>query len=236
MVGSAQATPVGVIAADALPGISRHWVLVDASEADGIGIEAQIPSRILLSLDPAAPAELAAIERLVVAAQPEPFRGSVRTLDAASRLAEVQASPTVAGLRLALLVTAAAALMLTLIAVVLASVAAAGARNRMVGVLRVLGMNARQVRSLVGWELTPVAVLAVLVGTGLGLSVPYLVTAILDLRVFVGGRIQPAPVIDPVWITAAVGAFILVVALAAFIAGAIANRFVPAGALKMGDE
>jgi putative ABC transport system permease protein len=106
----------------------------------------------------------------------------------------------------------------------------------MVGVLRVLGMNARQVRSLVGWELTPVAVLAVIVGTGLGLSVPSLVTAILDLRVFVGGRIQPAPVIDPVWISAAVAAFILVVALAAVIAGAIANRFVPAGALKMGDE
>ena len=73
-------------------------------------------------------------------------------------------------------------------------------------------------------------------GTALGLAVPYLVTAILDLRVFVGGRLQPAPLIDPLWISASVGAFIVVVALAALIAGAIANRFVPAGALKMGDE
>jgi putative ABC transport system permease protein len=160
----------------------------------------------------------------------------VRTLDAAARLAEVQAAPTVAGLRWALVITAAASLLLTLVTVILASVAAATARNRMVGVLRILGVDARQIRAIVAWETAPVAALAVLVGTGLGLSVPYLVTSVLDLRVFLGGHSQPGPVIEPLWVAGAVGAFLVVVVLASAIAGAIGRRFAPAGALKMGEE
>jgi putative ABC transport system permease protein len=236
MVGSAQAAPAGVIAADALPGISRHWVLIDASESGGLGIESRVPERMLVALDPAAPAEVSAIEDLVVAAQPEQFAGAVRALDAAARLAEVQAAPTVAGLRWALVITAAASLLLTLVTVILASVAAATARNRMVGVLRILGVDARQIRAIVAWETAPVAALAVLVGTGLGLSVPYLVTSVLDLRVFLGGHSQPGPVIEPLWVAGAVGAFLVVVVLASAIAGAIGRRFAPAGALKMGEE
>jgi putative ABC transport system permease protein len=219
-----------------VPGITRHWVLMDASEAIGAGIEGEVPSRILIALDPDSPASTQAIEELVVAAQPESFRGSVRVLDASSRLAEVQAAPTVSGLRVALVVTAIASLLLTLLTVVLASVAAAGTRNRMIGVLRILGIDARQLRALVSWELVPVAAMAVLVGTALGIALPYLVTAVLDLRVFVGGNTQPAPTIEPLWVAAAVGVFIAVVAIAGLLAGALGRRFAPAGALKMGEE
>ncbi|MEO5922188.1 MAG: ABC transporter permease, partial [Pseudolysinimonas sp.] len=236
MVGSALAAPAGVIPADAVPGISRHWVLIDASEAIGMGIEVQFPNRLLLALDPVSPASLTAIEEAVTAAQPDSFRGNVSVLDAASRLAEVQAAPTVAGLRIALVVTAAAALLLTLLTVILASVAAAASRNRMVGVLRILGVSGRQIRGLVAWELAPVAAMAVLVGTALGWSVPYLVTSVLDLRVFVGGHTQPVPVIEPLWIAASVGTFIAVVVLAGLLASALGRRFAPAGALKMGEE
>jgi putative ABC transport system permease protein len=236
MVGSSLAAPAGVIPANAVPGITRHWVLMDASEAIGAGIEGEVPSRILIALDPDSPASTQAIEELVVAAQPESFRGSVRVLDASSRLAEVQAAPTVSGLRVALVVTAIASLLLTLLTVVLASVAAAGARNRMIGVLRILGIDARQLRALVAWELVPVAAMAVLVGTALGIALPYLVTAVLDLRVFVGGNTQPAPTIEPLWVVAAVGVFIAVVAIAGLLAGALGRRFAPAGALKMGEE
>ena len=157
-------------------------------------------------------------------------------LDAGSRLAEVQATPTVAGLRLALVVTAIASLLLTLLTVVLASVAAAASRNRMVGVLRVLGISASQIRAVLAWELAPVAAMAVLVGTALGVALPYLVTAVLDLRVFVGGNSQPVPVIEPLWLAAAVAVFVAVVALAGLLASALGRRFAPAGALKMGEE
>jgi putative ABC transport system permease protein len=236
MVGSSLAAPAGIIAANAVPGISRHWVLIDQSEAIGVGIEGEVPSRILLALDPDSPASTAAIEEIVTAAQPDIFRDSVHVLDASSRLAEVQRGPTVGGLRAALVVTALAALLLTLLTVVLASVAAAAARNRMVGVLRILGISGGQVRGLVAWELAPVAAMAVIVGTALGLSVPYLVTSVLDLRVFVGGNTQPSPAIEPLWIAAAVGAFVVVVVIAALLASALGRRFAPAGALKMGEE
>jgi len=234
MIGSSAAASAGVIPADALPGVSRHWVLVDSSEQ--IGVEGQVPTRLLIALDPGSPTGVDEIRDAVVAAQPEPYRGSVRVLDTASRLAEVQASPTVSGLRLALVITGVAALLLTLTTVVLASVAAAAARNRMVGVLRVLGISARQIRTLVAWELAPVATMAVLVGTALGVALPYLVTSVLDLRVFVGGHAQPQPVIEPLWVVAAVGIFIAVVVLAGLIASALGRRFAPAGALKMGEE
>lgn len=235
-VGNSLASPAGVIAVDALPGISRHWVLVDASEATGVGIDGQVATRILLALDPEAPATIDEIRDVVVATQPDSFKKGVRVTDAASRLAEVQAAPVVAGLRLALVVTAVASLLLTLLTVVLASVAAAAARNRMVGVLRILGVDGRQIRALVAWELAPVAAMAVLVGAALGLSVPFLVTSVLDLRVFVGGTTQPSPAIEPLWVAGAVGIFIAVVVIAGLLASALGRRFAPAGALKMGEE
>jgi putative ABC transport system permease protein len=236
MVGSALAAPAGVIPANAVPGISRHWVLMDASEADGIGLEVKLSSRLLIALDPDSPASVEEIDRLVTAAQPETFVRSVHVVDASSQLAQVQSAPTVIGLRLALVITATASMLLTLLTVVLASVAAAASRNRMVGVLRVLGISGRQIRTLVGWELAPLALLALLVGTGLGLSVPYLVTSVLDLRVFVGGNTQPQPVIEPLWVVGAVGMFIVVVIAAGLLASALGRRFAPAGALKMGEE
>jgi putative ABC transport system permease protein len=235
-IGSSLAAPAGVIAADAVPGISRHWVLIDRSEALRAGIEGEVAGRILLALDTGAPATTDEIAQLVTAAQPELFAGSVHVRDARSQLAEVQNGPTVAGLRSALVVTAVAALLLTLLTVVLASVAAAAARNRMVGVLRILGISARQVRALVAWELAPVAAMAVLVGTALGLSLPYLVTSVLDLRVFVGGSNQPGPAIEPLWIAASVAVFVVVVVIAGLLASALGRRFAPAGALKMGEE
>ncbi|MEO8262805.1 MAG: FtsX-like permease family protein [Pseudolysinimonas sp.] len=236
MVGSSLAAPAGVIASNALPGISRHWVLVDASEAQGIGIDAEIPSRLLVALDPDAPASVESIEEVVLAAQPDTYEDSVHVLDASSRLAEVQASPTVAGLRFALVVTAIASLLLTLLTVVLASVAAAASRNRMVGVLRVLGVSPSQIRAVLAWELAPVAVMAVVVGTALGVALPFLVTSVLDLRVFVGGNVQPVPAIEPLWLVGAIAVFVAVVALAGLLASALGRRFAPAGALKMGEE
>jgi hypothetical protein len=123
----------------------------------------------------------------------------------------------------------------TMLTVVLASVAAATARNRTVGVLRILGMSNRQLRGIQAWELAPVALTAVLVGTALGLVLPIIVTSVLDLRPFVGGDLQPGPVIDPLWVLAAVGAFVVIVVLAGIVAAALGRRFAPAGTLKMGE-
>lgn len=237
LLGPADAVSVGSISADSIPGSTRHYVLIDSAFAREAGITAVDPERVLIGLDDGVSAASVApkVEEVVTAAQPEEFRGLVDVTDVESRLAETRASPTVGSLEFALLLAALASLLLTMLTVVLASVAAATARNRLVGVLRILGMSPRQLRAVQAWELAPVALTAVIVGTALGLVLPLIVTNALDLRPFVGGRLQPGPDVDPLWILAAVGSFVLVVLLAGIVAGALGRRFAPAGTLKMGE-
>ena len=136
-----------------------------------------------------APAVLKAVTEL----QSEKYRDLVTVTDIETELAIAREAPTVSGLETALMVAAVVSLLLTMLAVVLGSVAAATSRNRTVGVLRILGMSARQLRVLSAWELAPVAITAVVIGTALGLVLPWIVTGVLDLRPFVGGRFPPTP-------------------------------------------
>ena len=236
IVGEEPAASEGVILNTALPGQSRRWVLVDERDSGDIGVAATTPRAILLDLSPLAPGQIVdVIDQTVTDAQPSAFRGGVRVTDARGRLAEVLTSPTVSGLHTALVIAAGAAVLLTLLIVALTSIAATGVRNRVVGVLRILGMSRRQIRALLAWELGPVTILSLVVGTGLGLALPLLLTTVVDLRTFVGGSIQPGPAIDPLWLAAAVGAFIVAVMLAGLVAAALSRRFAPAGTLKMGD-
>lgn len=236
-LGARDAEKVGTISSSAIPGATRHYVLMDSAFASEVGTSASEPDRILVRLKAGvSAADIATqLDTLVTAAQPETVRGLVVVSDAESLLAATRASPTVASLDSALLLAALASLLLTMLSVVLASVAAATTRNRLVGVLRILGMSPRQLRAVQAWELGPVALTAVVVGTALGLVLPLIVTNALDLRPFVGGELQPTSVVDPLWVAAAVGAFVIVVFLAGVIAAALGRRFAPAGALKMGE-
>lgn len=236
-LGGAKAENAGVIRETAVPGATRHFVYLDASFASEIGASEAQADRAFVQLKPgASPAPVAAqLDTLVTAAQPEQYRGLVDVLTSEALLAQVRSSPTVSSIELALLLAAVASLLLTMLTVILASVAAATARNRTVGVLRILGMSPRQLRGIQAWELGPVAITAVVVGTILGLVLPVIVTSVLDLRPFVGGELQPGPSIDPLWVLGAVGAFVLVVVLAGIVAAALGRRFAPAGTLKMGE-
>ena len=153
-----------------------------------------------------------------------------------TRLAVARSSPVVGGLQPALLVAALVALVLTLLTVVLASLSSAHARQELIGVLRILGMTRRQVHGLVAWELAPIAVVAVAVGTVLGLALPWIVTGVLDLRPFVGGRTPPDPVVEPLTVVAGVGVFVAGVACAGLLAAAISRRVAPAETIKMGER
>lgn len=229
---------VGSVPVDALPGVARNWVLLDAAFAEELGRTGTEPQRVLLSLEPDAdPAALIPqIDRLVTDAQSETTRGIVVVNSAEQVLDELRSSPVVGGIEQALPLAALAALLLTLLAVALATLSAAGARSHLVGVLRVLGADARQQRRILVWEFAPVVLTSVLVGTAVGIALPYVVTAVVDLRPFVGGRFPPDPVIDP--LVTALAAFAVVVV--AFIAGAIAlalgRRIAPAASLKMGER
>jgi putative ABC transport system permease protein len=234
---NSQARIEGVIAADAIPGMTRHWVLVDAAAIEELGLSGQVPRRILAALVAGADtdATVDAATELVVAAQPDLFRQSVRVDDAESLLARIRDAPVTTGLERALLVVSAGTLLLTMLIVALAALTAATRRNRVVGVLRILGMTPRQIRSLVAWEFAPVAIGAIIVGSALGIGLPYLVTAVLDLRAFVGGNAPPQPVLEPLWIVAAIAAFVVAVVAAVLGATAAGRRLAPAGVLKMGE-
>jgi putative ABC transport system permease protein len=235
--GGGGAVAAGIIPDDAIPRVTRHFVVVDAVFASALADEVAGAQSVLVRLEPgAASADVAAgVDDLVTSAQPADLRGAVSVTDAVSRLAEARSSPAIGSIETVLAAGALASLLLTMLTVVLASVAAATTRNRLVGVLRILGMSPRQLRAVQAWELAPVALTAVLVGTGLGLVLPFIVTGVLDLRPFVGGRLPPGPAVDPLGVAAAVGAFVVVVLVAGLVASILGRRLAPAGTLKMGE-
>lgn len=231
-------TIIGTIPSEWLPGLTQRWVLAAASHAERLTGAEFSADDLLVAVDEGVdPASVApAIRELVVDVQREIDQPAVRVYDTTTQLGQARAAPTIAGLESALLLAVLASLLLSVLTVVVASVTAAASRNRIVGVMRTLGMSPRQVTGLILWELGPVAVTAVVAGTALGLVLPWIVTSALDLRPFVGGLAAPTPTIDPLLVAGTAVGFILVVALAGAIAVAIGRRLDPSSILRMGAE
>jgi putative ABC transport system permease protein len=122
------------------------------------------------------------------------------------------------------------------ITVALGAVASAPARNRLMSVGHILGMSRRQLRSVVAWEIGPVAVTSIVAGVGLGVILPLFVLRVVDLRALIGGT-SPVAVTIP-WLVIAAGAigFAAVVALAGAISIGVARRVDPARQVRMGAE
>jgi len=235
-LGDEPVQPVGVVSDIAIPGMSEDWLIIDRAAADGLALTGEVRSRLLIDLeDTYDAATVDTIRSTVLSGQPERYVGSVRVYDVRSELAERRAAPTTSGLEAALILIAVAALVFTMLIVALAAAASAAPRNRVTGVLRILGMTPRQIRALVAWEFGPVALAALLVGTALGVGLPYLVTAVVDLRAFFGGATPPAPLLVPLWIAAAVGIYALTILTTVLLAAALGRRFAPASTLKMGE-
>ena len=119
---------------------------------------------------------------------------------------------------------------------VLGSIAASEPRNRLLGVARVLGFSPRQLGALVGWELAPLAIVAIAAGAVVGAAELQLVLGALDLRPFLGTTDAVAPVLDPLWVAGVIAVFTVVVLVAGFVTAAIARRMSPVSSIKMGAE
>jgi putative ABC transport system permease protein len=220
------------VADDLLPGVSRRWVLVDASAARGLD-DVPLPERVLIGTAPGTDPEVVARDLTHDLSSVQ--AGLVVSRDVTTALREAR-TPVIVAFETSQVLSAAAALLLTALTLVLASAGAAAGRNRVIGVLRVLGMSARQIRRVLAWELGPLAVVAVVVGTALGLLLPWIVTSVLDLSPFLGGRQPPGVVVDPITVLGSIAAFILVVVAASIVALVLGRRLAPAGALKMGEQ
>jgi putative ABC transport system permease protein len=127
-------------------------------------------------------------------------------------------------------------LLFCIVAVVLAVIAAARSRNRTVGVLRVLGFSAAQVRGLVAWELVPVIVVAIVAGVALGVAEVFVLSAALDLTSFVSTRISTPPRVDGPVTAGIACVFAVATALTAAIATGVARRRSPDSRIRMGTE
>jgi putative ABC transport system permease protein len=228
---------VGVVADSALPGPIGPWLIADRSAAGRLGLGEQVPNRVLIALaNDSDDGTVAAITGIVLAAQSTQYVESARVTDVRSELAQNRSDPITFALEASLVIAAGGSLVLTLLVVILASAASATSRNRVVGILQILGMTGRQVRGIVAWEIAPAAIASIIVGTAVGVGIPFLVTSVLDLRGFFGGTALPTPSIDPLSIAAAVGVFALAVAGAVLIASVLGRRLAPASSLKMGES
>ena len=225
--------PVTIVgSADRSTGIAAtaRWMMVDASFSQRLlGLDFR-PG--ILLVDVAADADLAAITDAIITAA-----GPTTTVTTPAEVTQqLLGAPTVGGLRLALVVAILVALGLAGVAVAMTFVAGGRARGRLLSLLSTLGLSARQAGGLAAWELAPTAIVAVVVGTLLGLALPWIVLRAVDLRPFTGGGQQPGIELPVLVVLGVVVAFAAVVAIATAAATIAGRRVSAAATLRMGDE
>ena len=224
--------PVHVVdVVDELPGLpaGRALVLADADRlAEGTG-DNSFPRLALVGLadDADRAAVTAGISRQLPTSVVEDPDQEADTLLAA---------PVSGGLVIAFVLAVLLAGLLCAAAVVMTLMLAAPARARLLAVLQTLGLSARQGRGLVGWEIGPWAVVALVVGAALGVAVPSLVLAAVDVTALTGGVVQPDPQYDPLLLGAAAAGFVVVVLAAVGVAAALSRRGEVAAQLRMGSD
>ena len=224
--------PVHVIdVVDELPGLpaGRALVLADAgrlAESTGDNSFARL-ALVGLTDDADRSAVTAQISRLLPTAVVE---------DPDQEADAMLAAPVSGGLAIAFVLAVVLAGLLCAAAVVMTLMLAAPARARLLAVLQTLGLSSRQGRGLVGWEIGPWAVVALVVGAALGVAVPSLVLASVDVTALTGGIAQPDPQYDPMLLGAGAAGFVAVVLAAVGVAAALSRRGEVAAQLRMGSN
>lgn len=228
---ASSSTPVDVVATTGpLPGVpARTFVVVDRYLAAQALDETFRPRVALLSLDDGA--DPAAVRAAVAQVLPQ---SAITSPDLVS--AELLDSPAADGMNRAFVVAVALSGLLCAAAVVMTLMIGAPGRDRLVAVLRTLGLERRGTRGLVAWELGPWVLAAVVVGAGLGVAIPALVLATVDLTPFTGGDARPPLTVDPALLGIVVGGFVLVVAAAVVVSTALSRRTNLAAQLRIGEE
>ncbi len=226
---------IGIVSAgtsNTSPSLSgvEDWVLIDRANSEAFDIPKFLPKITLLKLEPGASIPKVKAELAKIVGEQATIESPV---DAASRLND---SPITGGLQFALLALIVIVALLCAGTVVLALMINAPVRERLLALLRTLGLNRSQARGITAWEIIPTAVVSIFVGSALGFLLPQLVLAGVDLRPFTGGVLQPSVSLDPVLLGAVIGGFALLVILATGIAMAAARRVSLARSLRTSEE
>lgn len=224
--------PVHVVdVVEALPGLpaGRALVLADTERLTASTGETAYARLALVDLadDADRSAVTAEITRLLPSSVVE---------DPDQEAAEMLAAPVSGGLVIAFVLAVLLAGLLCAAVVVMTLMLAAPARARLLAVLQTLGLSPRQGRGLVGWEIGPWALVALVVGAVLGVAVPSLVLAAVDVTALTGGVTQPDPQYDPLLLGASAAGFVAVVLAAVGVAAALSRRGEVAAQLRMGGN
>lgn len=207
---------------------TRPWVLIDRAALDALGPRNVRPARTML-LDTGGVAIDESALRQVLGAD-------VRISTATDVLAEVRAGAVGIGLMASFAAAVAVVGVLSAVAVLLTMVIAAPSRGRLFSQLRTLGLSGRQAYGLAVLEMIPVAAVAVVFGTGLGIGISWLVFPAIDLRPLTGNPTQPPVTVDWTLVGGAAAVFVGIVGIAVAIAVASSRRLRLGTVLRVGEE
>jgi putative ABC transport system permease protein len=205
------------------------WMLMDRENAAPF-TETLVPRSVLVRLAPGADAAAA------VSALSE-LAGAEAAVTTADELAsELGSRPDARGLTVGLVAAIVISTLLTALAITLTLAVGRPARERLLPLLATLGLGRRGERALVGWEIAPVTVAAVVAGVALGAVVPWIVLAGVDVRTFTGGSTAPLVAYDWPLIGAIVATSIAVSIAAAAVAASVGARASAARATRIEEE
>jgi len=229
-INAVDAEVVGVSSGPSPIGIRENWVAIDSSHAEEVVGRDPSDRTILVSLDEAA--TLTEVESAL-----QTLLGTGIRIDSADEItADIRSSPSVQGVRIALLAATALAALLSALAIVMTLTLAAGPRGRALALMRTLGAPRRLATSLALWEVGPPAVAAVVAGSIFGALIPVVVLAGVDLRSFTGSTVQPAYQVDAATLALTLGGFILLAVLFTAVALLVSRRAHSASVLRTVEE
>lgn len=216
---------------DAIPGVvtRSEWVLITRSTWErserphpGAGVT-------YLSLEPGADPEATATNAVGLV----PY-GQASTV--ATALERNTGSAVSRVLSQAFVAAAGVATALTALALVVVQLMGARSRADLLAVLRTQGIRRRQSMGIVAWEVGPLAVLAVVIGTLAGLGISWLLVTALDLTGLTGGDASPGLHLDPLALLTVVGVVAGTIAASVTLTAWLAGRTNLAQTLRIGEE
>ncbi len=150
--------------------------------------------------------------------------------------AKVHDSPLISGAARGFEIGIALSAAYSALAVIIALALTSRGRVRDLTYLRTLGLTSRQVLTLTVTEQAPPVILALVLGTGLGIAVTRLIKPGLDLTAFTGPNVPVPLAVDWLTIILLILGIVVAVAIAIAIVSASARRANVSGVLRMGDE
>lgn len=211
-------------------GTRQSWIAIDIAAFDIIFDAVASNQVFIVGLGDTA-------DQAAVAADIRALLGDAVRIDSpASVSAAFDRSPAASGLQAALLIAIAITALLSTIAVVMTLVLGTASRERLLALLSTLGASRKTGRGLITWELGPMAVTALVVGSLLGAGLPLVVLAGVDLRGFTGGTAPPAYAVDPLVLVTALAGFLLATAALTAVSLLVTRRTRAATVLRTVEE